>query len=87
VLNSVRLSLKPVDPSGMASHSGVSKNFMSFIDGLGIPCANDQMVLTSRTNIHDVQLTSASSVKRLLTSRQSKDEQQYQLITHQTVKF
>ena len=46
--SSIRLSLKPVDPIGMASHSGVSKNFMSFIDGLGIPCASDNMVLTSR---------------------------------------
>jgi len=25
----------------MASHSGVSKNFMSFIDGLGIPRGNE----------------------------------------------
>jgi hypothetical protein len=45
---SMRLSLKPMESVGMAIHQGVSKNFMSFIDGLGIPCASDNIPLTSR---------------------------------------
>jgi hypothetical protein len=49
----MRLSIKAIEPVGMAIHQGVSKNFMSFIDGLGIPCASDNIPLTSRRP-HDV---------------------------------